>query len=231
MSQDEQTDRFEIDVDIDDTFSQAVGPEAVSRAASAALLAEGLHGMPVGLSVEIAADDYVQRLNREYRGVDRTTDVLSFANEEAPDWDGRPGVVYNLGQEAAHPADAEEYQAATGQGSVEAEVEADEYDDEADDGPVAAGLDGEIPPRFVLPPEYLAEHADGLRYLGDVVVSYPQAERQASEFGNTGLREVQELVIHGIFHLLGYDHEEVTDREVMRSKEEAAARTLDELEA
>ncbi|NWJ45594.1 MAG: rRNA maturation RNase YbeY [Chloroflexi bacterium] len=75
---------------------------------------------------------------------------------------------------------------------------------------------------FALPPE-----AQEARYLGDIIISYPQAERQAPDFGNSTTREVQELVIHGIFHLLGYDHEKDADREVMRAKEEAAATILD----
>src|SRR5690242_8358259 len=83
-------------VDIAEEYQAAVNEEALLAAARGALLAEGLSGQVVGVSIEIAGDAEVQRLNREYRGVDRTTDVLSFANEEAPDWDGRPGVVYQL---------------------------------------------------------------------------------------------------------------------------------------
>ena len=75
---------------------------------------------------------------------------------------------------------------------------------------------------FALPPD-----AQATRYLGDIIISYPQAERQAPEFGNSVTRAVQELVIHGVFHLLGYDHEKDADREVMRAKEEIASKTLD----
>ena len=202
------TDKFDIQAELEEAYSQALSQADLVLAAQMALVAEGLGGQPIGLSIEVADDEYVQRLNREYRGIDRTTDVLSFANEEAPDWDGRPGVVYGLQPQAA---DADE--------SLDEEtLDPDEYDDEADDG----GRPG-----FILPPE-LAESADGSRYLGDIVVSFPQAERQASEFNNTVGREVQELIIHGVFHLLGYDHEEPDDREIMRAKEEAAARLLDQ---
>ncbi|NQS92423.1 MAG: rRNA maturation RNase YbeY [Chloroflexi bacterium] len=44
------------------------------------------------------------------------------------------------------------------------------------------------------------------RYLGDVVISYPQAETQALNRGHTVEAELQLLVIHGVLHLLGYDH-------------------------
>ncbi len=43
-------------------------------------------------------------------------------------------------------------------------------------------------------------------YLGDVVISYPRAEAQAQAGGHGPLDEVRLLVIHGILHLLGYDH-------------------------
>lgn len=211
MSADSQDGNFDIIVDIGESFKGAVSEEALVAAARGALLAEGLGGQPIGVSIEIAGDEEVQRLNREYRGVDRTTDVLSFANEEAPDWDGRPGVVYNLeGDQGSEEEDEGDWD--------------EEYDDEADDGP---GNPEAPETRFVLPPDLQAQQDSGQRYLGDIIISYPQAERQAGEFNNTPLRETQELVIHGVFHLLGYDHEDPNDRELMRAKEEAAAAYLD----
>jgi probable rRNA maturation factor len=56
--------------------------------------------------------------------------------------------------------------------------------------------------------------------LGDVVISMETAERQALEFGHPFPREVAYLAAHGVLHLLGYDHETDTDRELMRSREE-----------
>jgi probable rRNA maturation factor len=55
-----------------------------------------------------------------------------------------------------------------------------------------------------------AEETDpdsGVRYLGDVIISYPQACAQAKEAGNLVNSEISMLVIHGILHLLGYDHQ------------------------
>ena len=211
----ELTAKFSVQAEVTEPFVANIQIEELVAAAQAALIAEGLGEQSIGVSIEIADDDYVQRMNREYRGVDRTTDVLSFANEEAPDWAGRAGVVYQVEAEAGTEAtdSDEEYD-----DSEDGEDEFEEYDDEADDGPGAVN--------FVLPPE-LANQSDQ-RYIGDIVISWPQAERQASDFANTPQREVQELVIHGIFHLLGYDHEEASDREVMRAKEEAAAHLLDQ---
>lgn len=193
-------ENYNVMVEIGEDYEGAVEAEELAAAARAALFAEGLSGQIIGLSIEIAGDEEVQRLNREYRGVDRTTDVLSFANEEAPDWEGRPDVMYSFG-DTAQDAEDDDYE----------EVEDDE--EESDEAP-----------RFVMPP---GMQTSGERYLGDIIISYPQAERQCAEFGNTPLREIQELVIHGVFHLLGYDHEADADREIMRQKEEAAAQQLD----
>lgn len=49
--------------------------------------------------------------------------------------------------------------------------------------------------------------AAGLKILGDVVISVPQARRQAKQRGHSLKREMVTLLIHGLLHLLGYDHE------------------------
>jgi probable rRNA maturation factor len=127
---------------------------ATLRAACAAAIAgEGIGG-PVVLTLTLVDDDEIHRLNREHRGVDRPTDVLSF-----------PLV-----------------------------------DDTAS---------------FALPP--------GLpRELGDVVVSYPRAVAQADEYGHSVERELAYLVVHGVLHILGHDHEMPEEQAVMRAREEAA---------
>jgi probable rRNA maturation factor len=57
-------------------------------------------------------------------------------------------------------------------------------------------------------------------YLGDVVISYQRALAQAEELGHTIGEELKLLIIHGILHLLGYDHQEEADAQKMREKEE-----------
>jgi probable rRNA maturation factor len=55
------------------------------------------------------------------------------------------------------------------------------------------------------------------RYLGDMVISYEQALNQAQMRGHPVDEELQLLVVHGTLHLLGYDHETTSDKEVMWS--------------
>ncbi len=62
--------------------------------------------------------------------------------------------------------------------------------------------------------------------LGDVVISYPRAAAQAEEYGHAVEREVAYLVAHGVLHILGYDHEQESERSRMREKEEEALQPL-----
>lgn len=60
------------------------------------------------------------------------------------------------------------------------------------------------------------------RQLGDIVISFPRAREQAEEYGHSLERELSYLTVHGLLHLLGYDHEQEDERRIMREKEEAA---------
>jgi probable rRNA maturation factor len=74
-------------------------------------------------------------------------------------------------------------------------------------------IDGTV--AFALPP-------GAARELGDVVVSYPRAVAQAEEYGHSVGRELAYLVVHGLLHILGHDHEAPDEQAVMRAREEAA---------
>ena len=62
--------------------------------------------------------------------------------------------------------------------------------------------------------------------LGDIVLSAERAKSQSEEFGHSFEREVGYLVCHSVLHLLGYDHENEDEREVMRAKEEETLEKL-----
>jgi rRNA maturation RNase YbeY len=111
------------------------------------------------ITVAFVRDAAIRRLNRDYRGKDISTDVLSF------------------------PADA--------------------------DVPPSAGTEKQV--------------REG-GYLGDVVISADTAISQAQESCYSFEREVSELVIHGVLHLCGYDHE--TDRGEMNRMELRLRRRL-----
>ena len=100
-------------------------------------------------NVIIVDNDYIHKLNKEYRGIDRPTDVISFALE-----------------------------------------------DEVDN----VKLD--------------------FRVLGDIYISLDKTYEQAKLYNHSFLRELSFLTIHGLLHLLGYDHMVKEDEEVMFIKQD-----------
>jgi probable rRNA maturation factor len=107
------------------------------------------------VDITIVDDDEIHQLNRDYRNVDRPTDVLSFALDE----------------------------------------------------------DDEDEPELMEGQPHL---------LGDIIISAETATRQAEEFGHGLEREIVYLAVHGLLHLLGYDHMVEEDKVIMRAKEEEA---------
>jgi rRNA maturation RNase YbeY len=106
------------------------------------------------LSIVIGGDDFVHALNREFRGKDRPTDVLSFSQLE-----------------------------------------------ETTPGGMPSGL--RLPPGQAGLPLVPAAGAA----LGDVVISVDTARRQARRLGVAPAARMRTLLVHGLLHLLGYDHE------------------------
>lgn len=66
----------------------------------------------------------------------------------------------------------------------------------------------------------------GRRYLGDVIISYPQARTQAEAGGHAVLDELQLLVVHGVLHLLGHDHGAPAEKDKMWAIQAEALRQL-----
>ena len=56
--------------------------------------------------------------------------------------------------------------------------------------------------------------------LGDIVISIKRVEEQAKEYGHSFEREFSYMLVHGFYHLMGYDHIKEEDKLVMRPKEE-----------
>jgi len=67
-------------------------------------------------------------------------------------------------------------------------------------------------PPFVPPP-------DGVLHLGEVIIAYPQAVVQAEEYKHSVKREMVTLIVHGVLHLLGYEHDTPELKLKMRARE------------
>lgn len=101
-------------------------------------------------NVIIINNEEIHKINKEYRGIDRPTDVISFALEDYKD----------------------------------------------------------------------IKYENDYRVLGDIYISIDKVKEQAKEYGHSEKRELAFLAVHGILHLLGYDHMEKEDEKVMFSKQE-----------
>lgn len=64
------------------------------------------------------------------------------------------------------------------------------------------------------------DHETGNIVLGDICICMYQAKKQAKDFGNSNEREITYLAVHGLLHLLGYDHIKDSDKAIMRKAEE-----------
>lgn len=67
------------------------------------------------------------------------------------------------------------------------------------------------------------EHED---ILGDIIISIDKVREQAEEYGHSFERELSYMIVHGFYHLMGYDHIEEQDKKVMRPKEEKVLNNL-----
>jgi len=68
---------------------------------------------------------------------------------------------------------------------------------------------------------------DKNKLLGDIVVSVETAQRQANNLNHNLEKELAILLIHGLLHLIGYDHEEDRDNKIMQVKENEILNTFD----
>jgi len=67
---------------------------------------------------------------------------------------------------------------------------------------------------------------ENLMLLGDVVISLEMVYKQAKEYGHPFERELAFLITHGVFHLLGYDHEDDENENIMMNKQEAVLENM-----
>lgn len=129
--------------------------EIINRVIDECFKNEGLDGLKLYVSITLTVPEVIHKLNKQYRNIDRPTDVLSFPMFE-------PEEISQMIKENYEIEDA----------------------------------------------------------LGDMVISIPQVEIQAKEYGHSFLRELSYMVVHSFYHLMGYDHIEEADKRIMRAKED-----------
>jgi len=143
---------MQINIQKQSSTANEVNVEGIENAAVKALLYEGLGNNPT-ISIVLVDASAMQELNKQYRGINNSTDVLSFPME---------------------------------------------YDD----------------------PD------DQTHYFGDVIISMQTAVSQAGRAGHSLASELTLLVVHGVLHLLGYDHADEAETDRMWSAQKEILDTL-----
>ena len=110
----------------------------------------------VTFEITFCDNDFIQKINKEYRGIDKPTDVISFAFED------NDNIVYN-----------------------------------------------------------------NERLLGEIYISIPRMQEQAQEYQHSEKRELSFLAVHGMLHLLGYDHLNKEDEKIMFDLQELILNVAD----
>jgi len=117
---------------------------------------EKLENSKLYISIILTTPEHIHQINKQYRNIDKETDVLSFPMFEKEELDEK--------------------------------IEKQNF-----------------------------EHED---VLGDIIISIERVEEQAKEYGHSFEREFSYMIVHGFYHLMGYDHIEEKDKIIMRPKEE-----------
>lgn len=118
---------------------------------------ENLKGLNLYISVTLTSPTVIRKLNNEYRGIDKETDVLSFPMFEKNEIDE---IVKNKQKQLVKET------------------------------------------------------------IGDIIISVERVKEQAVEYEHSFERELSYMLVHGFYHLMGYDHIEEEDKKKMRPKEE-----------
>ena len=123
---------------------------------------EHLENSHLCITVTLTNPENIREINKEYRNIDRSTDVLSFPMFEKEELDEK--------------------------------IKKNDF-----------------------------EHED---MLGDIIISIERVEEQAKEYGHSFERELSYMLVHGFYHLMGYDHIKEEDKLKMRPKEEKVLNDL-----
>lgn len=136
--------------------------EIIKRVIEQCFKEEKIENSKLYISITLTNPEHIHEINKQYRNVDRATDVLSFPMFEKKE--------------------------------IDEKIKNNDF-----------------------------EHED---VLGDIVISIEKVEEQAKEYGHSFEREFAYMLVHGFYHLMGYDHIEDDDKVIMRKKEEIVLNKL-----
>ncbi len=137
--------------------------EIIGKVVKQCFETEGLENSKLYISITLTTPSNIQKINKEYRNIDKPTDVLSFPMFEKEE--------------------------------IDSKIKSNDFEFED--------------------------------VLGDIVISLEQVEVQAQEYGHSFERELAYMLVHGFYHLMGYDHMVEEDKVLMRQKEENVLNVLE----
>ncbi len=137
--------------------------EIINKVIKQCFEVEHLENSKLYISITLTTPDNIQKINNEYRKINKPTDVLSFPMFEKEE--------------------------------IDKKIKNQEFEFED--------------------------------ILGDIVISIEQVELQATEYGHSFERELAYMIVHGFYHLMGYDHMSEKDKMQMRQKEENVLNVLE----
>ena len=130
--------------------------EVIKKVLKECFKEEKITNSKLSITITLTNPQNIQEINKEYRNIDKPTDVLSFPMFEKEELDAK------------------------------IEKKDFKYED----------------------------------ILGDIIISIEKVQEQAEEYGHSFERELSYMIVHGFYHLMGYDHIEEEDKKIMRPKEE-----------
>ena len=136
--------------------------EVIKKVLKECFKEEKITNSKLSITITLTNPQNIQEINKEYRDIDKPTDVLSFPMFEKEELD--------------------------------AKIEKKDFENED--------------------------------ILGDIIISIEKVQEQAEEYGHSFERELSYMIVHGFYHLMGYDHIEEEDKKIMRPKEEKILKSL-----
>ena len=130
--------------------------EIINKVLIACYKEEKLEDSKLIVTITLTTPEEIRKINKKYRNIDKSTDVLSFPMFEKDE--------------------------------LEQKIKNKDFENED--------------------------------VLGDIVISIEKVQEQAKEFGHGFERELSYMVVHGFYHIMGYDHIVEKDKKIMRQKEE-----------
>lgn len=143
--------------------------KTIKRVVKECFEVENLQNTNLYMSITLTDPEEIQRINRQFRNIDKATDVLSFPMFEKEEIE----KIKELAKEK----------------KVREQTEVEDI-------------------------------------LGDIVISIEKVQEQAKEYGHSFERELAYMIVHGFYHLMGYDHIKEEDKKIMRPKEENVLKRL-----